>query len=243
MENTDVSSSAAAAELLKAHGFSDAAKILLDTPPPSLSASTLYALAAQPPSVPLAPRFIVSTFSSSDREPKRFLDTYKRLRSFVNTSLDVVRTELTPLVYLVFVHLYLALLLRKSDADKREAKAFFRAVHGEHKLDHQEEVFALEKLGSADAVSKSDTAMTFIEHRYDTHPLPSLCLTSGSLTITIMMLSVQCSAFGNADVSVSGGTSLAASRTRGHARVRRSAACIWTIELVCLCYVHACVHM
>ena len=71
--------------------------------------------------VHVAPNNIVSSFASSDREPKRFAEAYKKLKTWItDATLDYVKRETKQLLYPLFLHLFLELMLRKSEPDKRE---------------------------------------------------------------------------------------------------------------------------
>lgn len=69
----------------------------------------------------VTPNNIISSFASADREPKRFADAYKKLKTWINAiTIDFVKKETSQLLYPIFVHLFLELMMRKSEADKRE---------------------------------------------------------------------------------------------------------------------------
>eukprot|EP00959_Pyramimonas_sp_CCMP1952_P046352 967909-Pyramimonas_sp.AAC.3 len=84
-------------------------------------------------------------FNQEELNPRRYIDTYKKLREWVDTSLDLYKNELSGVLYPVFIHCYLD-LIEKNCVDL--AREFLDNYLPDHERLHGAEVKKLSGLGA-----------------------------------------------------------------------------------------------
>ncbi|KAJ3332527.1 Transcription initiation factor TFIID subunit 5, partial [Gonapodya sp. JEL0774] len=99
----------------------------------------------------------------TDANLNAYLDAYKSLRSWIESSIELYREELVALLFPTFVYIFLNNISKnKPDA----ARAFFDAFRSDHMEAHQQECNALAAIHDPAHIRDSETARQFLEHTY-----------------------------------------------------------------------------
>ncbi|GBG86240.1 hypothetical protein CBR_g41144, partial [Chara braunii] len=118
-------------------------------------------------------------FSRSDNGPGKYKENYGRLRSWVQSSLDLYKNELLRILYPVFVHCFLELVSKGQSA---EARAFFQAYREDHERLHIRDLQKLEGVTCPSHLQETDLAKTFLENKVNV----KLCQYSFQLLLTFL---------------------------------------------------------
>lgn len=98
-----------------------------------------------------------------DSDPDVYARAYALLRGWVDSSLDLYKPELARLMYPLFVHCYLELVLRLHTA---QAKVFFDRFAEEHRVLHGAELQQLAGLSLAEHLDENKLAQAYRSSRY-----------------------------------------------------------------------------
>jgi transcription initiation factor TFIID subunit 5 len=112
--------------------------------------------------------------SQSDTEPVKYKESYSSLLAFVERSLDMYRSELSLLLYPVFVHLYLDLVRA---GHSQEAQLFFALYRSKQESFYEEELLRLKSITSPLHMNSNEIVELF---------------TNGKFTIRMSSDSFQC---------------------------------------------------
>jgi transcription initiation factor TFIID subunit 5 len=94
---------------------------------------------------------------------RRYLHAYQSLTDWVYSSLDIYKNELIQVLYPVFVHCYLELVLK---GFKDEARKFLSKYKSQHTHFHYEEILILQSLTSPDLVAQNEFAQRVLNHKF-----------------------------------------------------------------------------
>lgn len=98
-----------------------------------------------------------------DDDPEVYRTAYSMLSKWVDTSLDLYRPELQRLLYPLFIHCFLELVVKNYPAD---AQAFFDRFKADHMVLHGAELKQLAGISLGDHVAENPLAQAYRHNRY-----------------------------------------------------------------------------
>ncbi|CAK7892075.1 transcription initiation factor TFIID subunit 5 [[Candida] anglica] len=98
-----------------------------------------------------------------ESNPETYLQAYSMLRSWVATSLDLYKPELSRILYPIFIHCYLELISKGFVAD---AKKFLDKFKDDHMMLHGGEVNRLSGISTIDHLKENKLAQAFRTNKY-----------------------------------------------------------------------------
>jgi transcription initiation factor TFIID subunit 5 len=94
---------------------------------------------------------------------RRYLHAYQSLTDWVYSSLDIYKNEVIQVLYPVFVHCYLELVLK---GFKEEARKFLNKYKSHHTHFHYEELLTLQSLISSDIIAQNEFAQRVLHNKF-----------------------------------------------------------------------------
>lgn len=88
---------------------------------------------------------------------------YRSLRNWLDNSIDRYKRELQPILYPIFVHLYLELV---NKGFSTQAKRFFKTFSSDHRLEHGEDFASLSAISEPAHLQESELAQRFKSTKY-----------------------------------------------------------------------------
>ncbi|KAK8535205.1 hypothetical protein V6N12_056734 [Hibiscus sabdariffa] len=101
-------------------------------------------------------------FSQSEDEVARYQDGYSKLRSWTYSSLDLYKHELLRVLYPVFIHSFMDLVVK---GHLQEARTFFNAFHEDHQLMHSRDLQKLEGVLSQSHLEEMEFARSLRQNK------------------------------------------------------------------------------
>ncbi len=105
----------------------------------------------------------VGSRSSYLESPEVYNRGYTLLKDWVQTSLELYRSQLQKLLYPIFVHCYLDMIKNGSSS---QARVFFNKFSKEHLLFHQSEIDKLSGINLIDHLKENELAKAFKNNKY-----------------------------------------------------------------------------
>lgn len=94
--------------------------------------------------------------------PENYIRAYSLLKNWVDTSLELYKTELNYIMYPIFIYMFLNLVKR----DVIQARRFFDKYSSDFKLYHSTEINRLFSVNSVDHIKENEIASAFNDNRY-----------------------------------------------------------------------------
>ncbi|XP_064388937.1 transcription initiation factor TFIID subunit 5-like isoform X1 [Halichondria panicea] len=105
----------------------------------------------------------VSTLGSSGTEPSKYGESYSGLLDFTERALDLYKSELSLLLYPVFVHLYIDLVV---SGHAHPAQQFFHHYSEKQESFHEEELLRLKSITTPQQMVKHELFETFRKNKF-----------------------------------------------------------------------------
>ncbi|XP_033114696.1 transcription initiation factor TFIID subunit 5-like [Anneissia japonica] len=100
---------------------------------------------------------------TNESDPTFYHEHYNNLMQFIENSLDVQKSELSQMLYPVFVHMYLELVYNDHE---QKAKHFFDEFSKEQEEYHQEDITKLSVVTKKDHMTKNELMVCFRTSKY-----------------------------------------------------------------------------
>lgn len=97
-----------------------------------------------------------------DMSPEHYIRAYTMLKNWVDSSLDIYRSELSYIMYPVFIYLFLYLVSK----DPIYARRFFDKFSSDFRVKHGSEINRLFSVNSVDHIKENEVAKAFNGNRY-----------------------------------------------------------------------------
>ncbi|KAJ2591802.1 Transcription initiation factor TFIID subunit 5 [Coemansia sp. RSA 1722] len=155
-------------QYLKSKGYKDAEKALRENASLDGIETTLADLASAFPGNEVGadasvPNWILFYNEAEQGNPDAYSQSYRELRRWIDSSLDVYKHELYAASYPIFVHSYMDLLARGL-AEK--AEEFMHLYSGDHVVNHTNDIAMLATLRTASHVAENSLATLFRSNKY-----------------------------------------------------------------------------
>ncbi|KAJ1901180.1 Transcription initiation factor TFIID subunit 5 [Kickxella alabastrina] len=155
-------------QYLKSKGYKDAEKALRENANIDGLETTLSDLASAFPSNEVGsdaniPNWILFYNEAEQGNPDAYSQSYRELRRWIDSSLDVYKHELYAASYPIFVHSYMDLLVRGL-AEK--AEEFMALYSSDHAISHGRDIGVLGTLKTASHVEENELAKLFRANKY-----------------------------------------------------------------------------
>ncbi|KAJ2556796.1 Transcription initiation factor TFIID subunit 5 [Coemansia sp. RSA 1933] len=155
-------------QYLKAKGYNDAEKALRDNAMLDMSETTLNDLANAFPASEVGsdtsvPSWIMFYNEAEQGNPDAYNQSYKELRRWIDSSLDVYKHELYAASYPIFAHSYMDLLHRGLC---EKASEFMELYSGDHKVFHSKDIGVLATLKTKSHVEENELSKLYRENKY-----------------------------------------------------------------------------
>ena len=105
----------------------------------------------------------VFSFAINSSDPAVLDEQYSTLKSFITSTNQAYRSELSKLLFPLFANIYLDLV---SKGQSIAAQSLFAKHSGDFSIDHKEEIQHLQAITDVERLKSSDTASTFKRSKY-----------------------------------------------------------------------------
>ncbi|KAG9289837.1 hypothetical protein G9A89_015417 [Geosiphon pyriformis] len=113
---------------------------------------------------PAFPNYILFYNDSENSKPEAYNSSYGTFRGWVENSLDAFRLELRAVLFPMFVHVYLDLIVKDC---KEQATSFFEAYKSDHLEFHSSQIQRLSVLSQPQHVQENEIAQNFRNNKYN----------------------------------------------------------------------------
>lgn len=101
--------------------------------------------------------------SKRENDPDQYINAYRVLRGWVDTSLDLYRPELTRILYPIFVHCYLEMIAKGFTT---HAKQLYERFKVDHEVLHGDEIRVLGSLALPEHIRENELAVAYRTSKY-----------------------------------------------------------------------------
>ncbi|KAJ1907313.1 Transcription initiation factor TFIID subunit 5 [Coemansia sp. IMI 209127] len=155
-------------QYLKSKGYKDAEKALREDAMLDISETTLTDLANAFPASEVGsdasvPSWILFYNEAEQGNPDAYNQSYKELRRWIDSSLDVYKHELYAASYPIFAHSYMDLLHRGLC---EKASEFMELYSSDHKVFHSKDIGVMATLKTKHHVEENELAKLYRENKY-----------------------------------------------------------------------------
>lgn len=98
----------------------------------------------------------------ANNSPRHFFLAYSMLKTWVDSSLDMYKPELTRIIYPIFIYVFLTLVAK----DAVQARRFFDKFSVDYKAFHASEINKLFSVNSVDHIKENELAQGFQSNKY-----------------------------------------------------------------------------